>query len=77
MQERNVDHLVIGLPLLLSGTEGEQAETVRLFTERLEKRGMNFTFMDERYTTPPSREVDGNAAAASHILTSYLAKEGV
>jgi putative holliday junction resolvase len=59
--EREIEILVIGLPLSLDGTEGPQAKIVREFVERLaahlahargeEKFGLPIEFTDERFTT--------------------------
>jgi putative Holliday junction resolvase len=59
--EREIEILVIGLPLSLDGTEGPQAKTVRAFVERLaahlaSARGADaaaipIEFADERFTT--------------------------
>ena len=42
---------VCGLPRNMDGTEGEQANKVRLFAEQLEKNGFEVWFEDERLTT--------------------------
>ncbi|MFN8537566.1 MAG: Holliday junction resolvase RuvX [Thermomicrobiales bacterium] len=59
--EREIEILVIGLPLSLDGSEGPQAQTVRAFVERLAAhlataRGKDappipIEFADERFTT--------------------------
>jgi putative Holliday junction resolvase len=59
--EREIEILVIGLPLSLDGTEGPQAQTVRAFVERLaahlaSARGADapalpIELADERFTT--------------------------
>jgi putative holliday junction resolvase len=59
--EREIEILVIGLPLSLDGNEGPQAKTVRAFVERLvahlaSVRGADappipIEFADERFTT--------------------------
>ena len=59
IRDRGVHQIAIGLPKLLSGKEGSQAEFVRSRAERLRVLGIPFTFVDERYTSrelsPPSR----------------------
>ena len=59
--EREIEILVIGLPLSLDGTEGPQAKIVRDFVERLaahlasargeEQFSLPIAFADERFTT--------------------------
>ncbi len=57
--EREIEIIVVGLPVSLDGTEGPQAKTVRTFAERLAKhllaaRGepaLPMEFADERFTT--------------------------
>jgi putative Holliday junction resolvase len=59
--EREIEILVIGLPLSLDGSEGPQAKTVRAFVDRLvahlaQARGEDvltipIEFTDERFTT--------------------------
>lgn len=78
--ERAVDRLLVGLPLLPDGTEGEQAQYVRAVTEQLQNFVPSVQFLDERYTTvsvrskktlrhsPPPSAYDGDAAAACALL---------
>jgi putative holliday junction resolvase len=80
VEERKVDRLIIGLPLLPDGTEGEQARIVREVAESFEAFGKPMSFVDERYTTPsvrsskalrhspPPSAYDGDAAAACALL---------
>jgi len=82
--ERRIDSLVVGLPLLPSGEEGEQATWVRSCAEDLQKIGLPLDFVDERYSTPQTRHrlskneaisggsLDGDAAAACGILQTHL-----
>jgi putative Holliday junction resolvase len=72
--ERSVVHIVVGLPLLLSGEEGEQAAFVRSVSQALEALAP-ISFLDERYSTPAIRESDPDAAAACSILTTYLDRQ--
>lgn len=84
--EFSVSVVVIGLPLLMSGKEGEQARKVREFSQELSSAtGVPISFIDERLT---SREAEGlllsggvkrkkrksasDRLAASLILRSYL-----
>jgi putative Holliday junction resolvase len=75
--EREVDSVVVGLPVSLSGSEGEQAVEVRSFVDRL--RGalpVPVETYDERFTTKLAEADEGRAPedsrAAAHLLTSYL-----
>lgn len=67
IQRRNLDHdlalvrelcttegagrVVIGLPLHMDGTEGEQAAAARAFGERLARIGLEVAYEDERLTS--------------------------
>lgn len=73
-REKSVVHMVVGLPLLPSGLEGEQAAFVRSVSRALESLAP-ISFLDERYSTPAIRESDPDAAAACSILTTYLDRQ--
>ena len=77
IRERHIDRLVVGLPLLPSGEEGEQASHVRSVCEKLQTFGLPIVLRDERYTTPPTfggkhsppgSSQDPDAAAACALL---------
>jgi putative Holliday junction resolvase len=52
IEEREVDRVVIGLPRLLDGTEGEAAESARAFAAELGRRTTTpIELWDERFTT--------------------------
>ena len=70
--ERSVDHVILGLPLLLSGEEGKQSAIVRAFASRLENSGISPQFVDERYTTPPQKGSDSDATAAFRLLETFF-----
>lgn len=70
--ERDIDVIVVGLPLLPSGKEGAQSSFVRLIGDRLEQAAMHVEYLDERYTTHNEPGVDGDAKAAIQLLTTYL-----
>ena len=88
LREKDAKELIIGLPLSLSGHEGEQANLVKSFGNLLnDKIDIPIYYVDERYSSvqaeerlinagvSPSRNrkrVD--AAAAAIILQSYLDK---
>jgi putative Holliday junction resolvase len=74
---------VVGLPLLESGEEGEQAEKTRAFGRSLQRRfpKLRIVFEDERHSSGNARELLGRRArergsvdriAAALILQQYL-----
>ncbi len=71
-EERAVNTLILGLPLLPSSEEGSQVKYVRNIAEMLKIRGFQIEFVDERYTTPKKPLSDGNIEAALAILNTYL-----
>lgn len=73
---RGISRLVAGLPLLPSGKEGQQSESVRAYVTALGRLGLETHFLDERYTTPKASKTDGDASAALSILETYLQKNG-
>lgn len=74
--KRSIDIVVVGLPMLPSGAEGEQAQYARRVGEMLVQKGWKVRFHDERFTTPkkpgkhgiPLSAYDGDAAAACALL---------
>jgi putative Holliday junction resolvase len=88
MEEQEVDQVVVGLPLMLSGEDSEWTTTVREFAETLAQRcGRTVTLIDERFSSVAAeRAVRGSglkktqreekervdAAAAAIILQSFL-----
>jgi|TARA_Y100000310_G_C20702889_1_gene831627 putative Holliday junction resolvase len=70
--ERGCQKLIIGLPLLPSGKEGEQAEYTKSIADILKNDGFEVNMIDERYTTPKIRDCDPNAHSAVKILNIYL-----
>jgi putative holliday junction resolvase len=77
--EHGAERVVVGLPLTLSGDEGEQAVAVRTFAERLERRlNIPVELHDERLTTRLAERNGGSgnadSRAAAHLLESYLAR---
>lgn len=79
--EREVELIVVGLPLHLSGEEGAQAAIVRSFCAELAALvDIPVETFDERLTTrmaDASRRAGASAAAdslaAAHLLEAYLA----
>ena len=72
VREKQVDVVVLGLPLLLSGKEGAQVEVVRSFGQELAKKGITCRFVDERFSTPSAPGLDKDSSAACSILSSIL-----
>jgi len=75
--ERDVDEVVVGLPVSLSGAEHGQAAEARAFARRLaELLEVPVTTFDERFTTALARRTPGrlpeDSRAAAHLLESYL-----
>ncbi len=86
VKEFDVERIVAGLPLLMDGSEGRQAESVRMFVERLAGTvDVPVTLVDERLTTREAEAVllEGGArrgerrgasdrVAAALILRAYM-----
>lgn len=76
-REEEVERVVVGLPLTMRGTRGEQAAETDRFVEAL--RGVlavPVELYDERFTTDLAQRTAGtapeDALAAAHLLTTYL-----
>ena len=80
VRSERVERVVVGLPIGLDGSEGEQARIVREFGSELEAAlEVPVDLYDERLTTVlagASRRAGARAAedslAAAHLLQSYL-----
>lgn len=86
VDEYGVNLLIVGLPILVSGEEGDKAAWVRDYAGELERNlGVEIKFWDESYTTVQAeaslreRGIHGrrrrkrvDAVAAAFILQSYL-----
>jgi putative Holliday junction resolvase len=79
LQEDEFQGFVIGLPILLSGREGELAERSRSFGNHLIKNfNLKILYEDERFTTkqsellPKKKGKRTDDIAASIILQQYL-----
>jgi putative holliday junction resolvase len=77
VRAEEVERVVVGLPLTLRGTRGEQATETERFVEAL--RGVldvQVELYDERFTTDLARQTPGtapeDALAAAHLLSTYL-----
>jgi putative Holliday junction resolvase len=80
--DREVERVLVGLPLTLAGEEGEQAAAARAFAERLAgELDVPVELHDERLTTRLAERTGGgsdvDSRAAAHLLESYLARAGV
>src|SRR5436309_13837039 len=76
--ELEVDRVVVGLPLSLSGSDSEQTERSRAFAQRLESElDIPVELYDERLTTRLAARTGGrmdeDSRAAAHLLESWLA----
>ncbi len=76
--ELDVDRVVIGLPLSLSGADSEQTREARDFAEVLRAQlTVPVELYDERFTTRLAERRGGSASedsrAAAHLLEGWLA----
>jgi putative holliday junction resolvase len=86
LEDRQVERVVIGLPRMLDGSEGEAAEQARRFAAELARRASPLIeFWDERFTTAIAERslIEGgvrrrrrreviDAVAAAVLLQSWL-----
>ena len=78
VRDEEAERVVVGLPLTMRGTRGEQAAETERFVEALRAVvDVPIVLYDERFTTDlaqrtPSRSAE-DARAAAHLLSSYLA----
>ena len=77
VHEEEVERVVVGLPLTMRGTRGEQAAETEQFVEAL--RGVldvSVELFDERFTTDLAQQTASaapeDALAAAHLLSTYL-----
>ncbi len=72
--------VVIGLPVTMAGTEGDQAKIVRDFgAQFFERYNVPVNYIDERMSSQQAAAAgatDIDASSAAIILDSYLAKTG-
>ena len=81
-EDVGAERVLVGLPLTLSGDEGEQAAAARAFADRLGRRvSVPVELYDERLTTRLAARTPGDAdedsRAAAHLLASWLAAHPV
>jgi putative Holliday junction resolvase len=81
VRERDVERVVVGLPLSLRGGDSEQTRETRAFAERLSRRlgeEISVEMHDERFTTRLAQGMKGphaaseDSRAAAHLLESWL-----
>jgi putative Holliday junction resolvase len=77
VHEEEAERIVVGLPLTMRGTRGEQVAETERFVEAL--RGavdVPVEFFDERFTTDLAQQTAAaapeDALAAAHLLSTYL-----
>jgi putative Holliday junction resolvase len=86
VREREVERVVVGLPLSLDGGDTEQTRETRAFAHELAARlgdGVPVEMHDERFTTRLAQRIDTSGGmraktsedsrAAAHLLESWLA----
>jgi putative Holliday junction resolvase len=82
VREREVETVVVGLPLTLAGGESAQTAEARAFAERLAGivAPVPVRLHDERLTTAQARRAGGSASedsrAAAHLLQAWLDAAG-
>ena len=88
--EYDVKQIVVGLPLLLDGTSGREAQRTRRFGERVARlTGVSVEYLDERLTSVEAKRVLRAAGvtarrqqgrvdpvAAALLLRTWLEREG-
>jgi putative holliday junction resolvase len=81
VREREVERVVVGLPLGLSGADTDQTRETRAFADALRERlrGVPVELHDERFTTrlaqrdPAGAVSSEDSRAAAHLLDGWLA----
>jgi len=78
VRELNVERVVVGLPLSLSGGDSAQTTETRAFAAKLERQvSVPVELYDERFTTKIAQRTGGAAdedsRAAAHLLDDWLA----
>ncbi len=81
IRDREVERVVVGLPLALHGGDSEQTRETRDFAQRLSLRlgeGVPVELHDERFTTRIANRQEGSfraaedSRAAAHLLESWM-----
>ena len=77
-REREVAAVVVGMPVLESGEEGEQARRTRRFGEALARRlDVPVVYQDERYSSVRAEAAMADAGAARGRATQRGGKRGI
>jgi putative Holliday junction resolvase len=83
VREREVDRVVLGLPVTLRGTDSDQTREARAFADTLAERlgDVPVELYDERFTTAIAQRTGGTATAedsraAAVMLEEWLATRG-
>ncbi len=73
--QHEVRAVILGLPLLENGSEGDQAERTRAFARSLKRRlpKLVVEFWDERYTSAEAKEILGGDAETAGRVDSVAA----
>lgn len=77
-ENKDIDQIVVGLPLNMSGNDSKKTEEARNFATRVENEsGIKTALADERLTSAMARNLPGGSVevdslAAQIILQSYL-----
>ena len=77
LAREEAERIVVGLPLTLRGTRGEQAAETERFVDSLRAAvEVPVELYDERFTTDLAQQTAGaapeDALAAAHLLSTYL-----
>jgi putative Holliday junction resolvase len=77
VRDEDAERIVVGLPLTLRGTRGEQVAETERFVEALRAAvDVPVALFDERFTTDLAQQTPGaapeDALAAAHLLSTYL-----
>jgi putative Holliday junction resolvase len=88
VREREVERVIVGLPLSLDGGDTDQTRETRAFAGELSARlgdGISVEMHDERFTTRLAQRIDmaggarsragEDSRAAAHLLESWLAAQ--
>jgi putative holliday junction resolvase len=83
VREREVDRVVLGLPVTLRGTDSDQTREARAFADTLAERigDVPVELYDERFTSASAQRTGGTATAedsraAAVLLEEWLATKG-
>ena len=73
------EHIIIGMPYELDGSEGKRASRVRVFMEALQAAGLNVEPWDERFTTVDAEavllEADVSRARRKQLIDMIAAQK--